>query len=149
MQFAFCLLGKLRNISNCCLLKTFPCTISVNIVGIGASFLALSASVMIVNEESTHRRSVIVGIASSGGATGNIVLPPFTSWCISMYGWRGCFILMGGLCLQGIVICALLYSGQNVVKPDHEKKGMMPIILFVFFFLLFLSIVLLANIKLR
>ena len=95
---------------------------------------------MIINEESAQRRSVIVGIASSGGAVGNIVLPPFTSWCISMYGWRGCYILLGGLCLQGIVIGALLYSGENVVKPDKEKKGMMPVIAFSMYFLFTFSV---------
>ena len=91
-------------------------------IGFGASLLALSANVIIVNKEFTGRRTVAYGIASSGAAAGTTVLPYFTSWCIDVYGWRGCFILMGGLCLQCVIVGAALYSGQRVAKADIEKQ---------------------------
>ena len=87
--------------------------------------IGMVAYVMIIDEEITSRRSVLVGVASSGGGIGTIFLPPLTSWIIDMYGWRGCFILMGGLCLQGLVVSALIYSRNTSIKSDSEtEEGM-------------------------
>ena len=87
--------------------------------------IGMVAYVMIIDEEITSRRSVLVGVASSGGGIGTIFLPPLTSWIIDMYGWRGCFILMGGLCLQGLVVSALIYSRNTSIKSDSKtEEGM-------------------------
>ena len=91
--------------------------------GFGASILTIAAYVMLIDEESANRRSVIVVVASSGGGIGNIVLPPLSSWLVDLYGWRGCFVLLGGVCLQGLVISALLYSGPNKLKVDTVKQN--------------------------
>ena len=77
---------------------------------------------MLIDKESANRRSVIVGVASSGGGVGNIVLPPLSSWLVDLYGWRGCFVLLGGVCLQGLVVSALLYSGPTNLKVDNVKQ---------------------------
>ena len=59
-----------------------------------------------------------MGVASTGGAVGNIVLPFFTSWCIDVYNWRGAFILLGGLCLQGVIAGLVFYSGDKIHTSD-------------------------------
>ena len=61
-----------------------------------------------------------MGIASTGGSIGNIVLPLFTSWCIGFYDWRGSFILLGGICLQGVVAGLLFYIGKKHRLPKHK-----------------------------
>ena len=91
--------------------------------GFGASILTIAAYVLLIDEESANRRSVIVGVASSGGGIGNIVLPPLSSWIVDLYGWRGCFVLLGGVCLQGLVISALLYSGPTKLQVDNVKQN--------------------------
>ena len=59
-----------------------------------------------------------MGIASTGGSIGNIVLPLFTLWCIETYDWRGSFILLGALCLQAVVAGVLFYNGN---KPKEKQ----------------------------
>ena len=63
-----------------------------------------------------------MGIASTGGSIGNIVLPLFTSWCIELYDWRGSFILLGGLCMQGVIAGLLFYNGQKHAVPDKKTE---------------------------
>ena len=86
------------------------------LLGCGASLLLIPANV-IINEEFTDRRTVAMGIASTGGSIGNIILPLFTLWCIEVYDWRGSFIFLGGLCLQGVIAGVLFYNGK---KPKDE-----------------------------
>ena len=65
-----------------------------------------------------------MGIASSGGSVGNIILPQFTLWCVEKYGWRGSFILLGGLCLQGVITGVFFYSGSELkVKHTDALSG--------------------------
>ena len=66
-----------------------------------------------------------MGLASIGGSTGTMILPFFTSWCIDVYGWRGAFILLGGLCLQGVVPGVLFYSAKTKLSTSPgQKTGM-------------------------
>ena len=62
-----------------------------------------------------------MGLASAGGSVGNIVLPLFTSWCIEVYNWRGAFILLGGLCLQGVIAGFLFYSKDEKRTCNHSE----------------------------
>ena len=71
-----------------------------------------------------------MGVASTGAAVGNIVLPLFTLWCIETYSWRGSFLLLGGLCLQGVVVGLLFYNGKrkdakqtvlNTGEPNYDS----------------------------
>ena len=93
-------------------------------VGAGVSLLLIPAAVTI-NEEFTDRRTVAMGIASSGGGVGSIILPQFTLWCVDTYGWAGAFVLLGGICLQGVIACGLLYSG-NSSKTKQKDTHTMP-----------------------
>ena len=93
------------------------CLFCLSIIGCGASLLLIPVAV-VINEEFTDRRSVAMGIASTGGSVGNIILPQFALWCIEKYGWRGSFILLGGLCLQG-VIAGVLFCNAKKLKANH------------------------------
>ena len=95
--------------------------IFVYVVGCGASLLMISGSI-IINQRFTDRRTIAMGVGSIGGAIGNIVLPLFTSWCIDVYNWRGTFILLGGLCLQGVIAGVAFYSGDNIETSDDKKE---------------------------
>ena len=85
----------------------------LSVTGCGASLLLIPMNV-IITEEFTDRRTVAMGIASTGGSIGNIILPQFTLWCIGKYGRRGSFLLLGGLCLQGVVTGVLFYNGKKL-----------------------------------
>ena len=89
-------------------------------IGCGASFLYISGNV-VINTEFTERRSVAMGIASTGGSVGNILIPLFTSWCIDIYSWRGAFTLLSGLCLQGTIAGFLFYTKDESIGSDYNK----------------------------
>ena len=96
------------------------------LVGGGASLLLMSG-IVVINREFTDRRTVAMGLASTGSSIGTLVLPLLTSWWIDVYNWRGSFILLGGLCLQGAVAGALLYSAQKRPACQKQRKGMLVI----------------------
>ena len=66
-----------------------------------------------------------MGIASSGGSVGNILLPQFTLRCVDALGWRGAFVLLGGICLQGVIGSVLLYSRKSS-NTKHADTQTMP-----------------------
>ena len=90
-------------------------------LGSSSSLLLISGTV-IINEEFTGRRTVAMGLASIGGSTGTMILPFFTGWCIDEYGWRGAFILLGGLCLQGVIPGVLFYSARTKSTTSKGQK---------------------------
>ena len=100
------------------------CLITVSVLaGCGAALL-LMAGIVVINQEFTERRTTAMGISSTGGSIGAIVLPPLTSWWIDIYNWRDAFILLSGLCLQGVVAGVLLKACQRKAIYQNHKTGM-------------------------
>ena len=86
-------------------------------IGCGASLLLIPMNVAIA-KEFTDRRTIAMGIASTGGSVGNIILPQFSLWCIETFGWRGSFILLAGVCLQGVIAGAIFYGGTKSIEKQ-------------------------------
>ena len=83
------------------------------------------SGIVAINQEFTDRRTVTMGVASTGGSIGTLVLPILTSRLIDIYNWRDSFILLGGLCLQGVVASVLLYSARKKVFSKEKATGKM------------------------
>ena len=66
------------------------------------------------------KRGLVVGITSSGGGVGTIVIAPFAAFLISNFGWRTAFIVMGVISLVIIVAVSLL------LKKDPQDVGLFP-----------------------
>ena len=64
-----------------------------------------------------------MGIASTGGSIGNVILPLFTLWCVETYQWRGSFILLGAVCLQGVIAGVLFYNRNRSKKREVVKEN--------------------------
>ena len=82
------------------------------------------AGIVVINQEFTDRRTLALGIASTGGSIGTLVLPLLTSWWIDIYNWRDAFVLLSGLCLQGVVAGLLLKACQRKATSQKQKTGM-------------------------
>ncbi len=67
-----------------------------------------------------RKRGFMVGITSSGGGVGAIVLAPFATYLISNFDWRKAFIILGIIAWAGIVAVSLL-----LVK-EPEDLGLFP-----------------------
>jgi MFS family permease len=72
----------------------------------------------------TKKRGFAVGITSSGGGVGTIVVAPFAAYLISSFGWRTGFIVLGVISLIGIVAVSfpLRKNPQDIgLLPDGDK----------------------------
>ncbi len=66
------------------------------------------------------RRGFIIGIASSAGAIGQVVLVPFATVLIANFTWRLSFIILG------IVALAILLPLSWLMKRDPNEIGLLP-----------------------
>ena len=68
----------------------------------------------------TKKRGFAVGITSSGGGVGTIVISPFAAYLISSFDWRTAFIVLGVISWIGIVAVSL------PLKKDPQDIGLLP-----------------------
>ncbi|MDP2646601.1 MAG: MFS transporter [Desulfobacterales bacterium] len=66
------------------------------------------------------RRGYAVGLTSSGGGVGAIVLAPFSAYLITLFDWRMAFLILG-LVSGGIILAAAL-----PLKKDPAEMGLFP-----------------------
>ncbi|HSH69742.1 MAG TPA: MFS transporter, partial [Deferrisomatales bacterium] len=72
-----------------------------------------------------ERRGVAVGITSSGGGVGAIVIAPFATFLIAHYQWRTAFVVMGGIAAAAMIGAALLLikdPGDAGCVPDGGPR---------------------------
>ncbi len=67
-----------------------------------------------------RKRGFVVGITSSGGGVGAIVIAPFATYLISNFNWRTAFVVLGFISWIGIVVVSLL------LKKDPRDMGALP-----------------------
>src|SRR5262245_42259667 len=67
-------------------------------LGVGCSYVpALGA----VQRWFSRRRGFASGLAVSGIGVGTLVMPPLASLLIGAFGWRGAYMVLGGLAAAG------------------------------------------------
>ena len=97
--------------------------------GIGGCWPSLIAT---VPKWFVLRRGLMTGTAASGIGIGMLVIPPFISRLIPIYGWRTSYIILGTFTLVLIVIAALFMKrdphqlGQPLYGENRVKQGMKP-----------------------
>ncbi len=68
----------------------------------------------------SKKRGFAVGITSSGGGVGSIVIAPLVAYLISSFDWRTAFIVLGVISWIGIVAVSL------PLKKDPQDIGLLP-----------------------
>lgn len=66
------------------------------------------------------KRGFVLGITTSGGSLGAIVMAPFATYLIANFAWRNAFIVMGLIALLAIAPLSLL------LKKDPSDIGLLP-----------------------
>ncbi|ELT99746.1 hypothetical protein CAPTEDRAFT_22666, partial [Capitella teleta] len=84
-------------------------------VGFGMMYLP---SVVIVSFYFDRKRALATGLAVCGSGVGTFLFAPLCKWLLSIYGWKGANMILGGIILNGIV-CASLY---RPMEPPKQKK---------------------------
>jgi len=86
-------------------------------VGTGAAYPILMSTTSRWFEK---KRGLALGIASSGGGLGTVVMPPFATYLISNFGWRISFMVMGLIALIFVISLSML------LKKDPYEIGALP-----------------------
>ena len=86
-------------------------------IGVGSVFLWFN-----------KRRSIALAITLFGIPLGAFVWPPFVTWLVDVYAWRGAFLIVAGIHLQAVVLVCLLrapdvqYMSINVSYVEKDMK---------------------------
>ncbi len=86
-------------------------------IGTGAAFPVLMST---VSRWFDKKRGFALGIASSGGALGTIVIVPFAAYLISNFGWRMSYIVIGLLAWFVVISLSML------LRNDPSEIGVLP-----------------------
>ncbi|OWF43105.1 monocarboxylate transporter 14-like [Mizuhopecten yessoensis] len=99
------------------------------ITGFGFSLLSLSAMVPI-NMYFNERRTLANAFSNIGGGVGTSVFPFLIAWLMEEYGWRGLYLILAGISLQGVAVGLILKDNYRdpkknallLQKTDHKKE---------------------------
>ena len=90
-------------------------------IGIGPAY---PISMSIVSRWFAKRRGLAIGIVSSGGGIGIMVMSPIAAWLITSFGWQNSYLIMALIALFVMVPSALLLKrapGEVAVSPEVER----------------------------
>ena len=82
--------------------------------GMGGSFTPLMSAVA---RCFMRRRSTMTGIVAAGTGFGALIAPPVVSRLVSSYGWRASYVVVGGIVLGVVVLCA------QFIRHDPARMG--------------------------
>lgn len=86
-------------------------------LGVGCSYVPAMGA---VQRWFVRRRGFASGLASSGIGVGTLVVPPFASYLVTMWGWREAYLILG-------LIAAVAGSGMALLlESDPHRRGLGP-----------------------
>jgi predicted MFS family arabinose efflux permease len=68
-----------------------------------------------------RRRGLALALLLTGSGMGSILIPPLTQWVIDHHGWRGAYIMLGGIALLGLPLTAFLLRNRSVPQRVDES----------------------------
>jgi MFS family permease len=86
-------------------------------IGMSATWVPCNATVV---RWFVRRRGLAVGVASSGGATGNLVVPPLAAGLVAIIGWRATLPMLA------VVGAAIMLACAFFLVRDPEQIGLHP-----------------------
>ena len=67
------------------------------------------------------KRALATGIAESGAGMGTVIFAPLTNYLISVYGWRGALLIVGGI-VANIVVCGAVFRPLKHAARDKNTR---------------------------
>ena len=78
-------------------------------------------SIVTVGHYFKKKRALATGIAVCGSGIGGFVFAPLSQFLIEMYTWKGAMWVISGICLNGVVVAALLRPLETGSYSKREK----------------------------
>lgn len=86
-------------------------------LGTGAVFTVVNST---VSRWFSQKRGFVIGIASSGGPLGAVVMAPFATYLIYSFGWRTAFLILG------LVMWLVIASTSMLLRKYPSDIGLLP-----------------------
>ncbi|MGQ0579268.1 MAG: MFS transporter [Betaproteobacteria bacterium] len=106
--------------------STTPLMLDVSaglMVGLGLSGVSFGVILGVVGRAfAPERRSLALGIASSGGSFGQFLMLPFGQLLISTLGWQTAALVLAGTILATVPLAAAMMEGRRPVATDAEQS---------------------------
>jgi MFS family permease len=83
-------------------------------IGMGLYWVPLMAVVLRWFDQG---RALALGIVASGIGVGQLIFPPVATWLISVHGWRLSYLILGGICIGGVILAA------QFLRQNPKEKG--------------------------
>ncbi|XP_022105367.1 monocarboxylate transporter 14-like [Acanthaster planci] len=91
------------------------------LAAIGFSF-QLNANFVILRQYFKKRFAFVVGLTQGGYSASQIALPPFFTWLINEYGWRGALLIITGISLNALAAGTLMRPVRHKIIKKKEKQ---------------------------
>ena len=100
------------------------CVSAFHFTGIGCS-LGAPPSIVIVQQYFNKRRALAAGLSACGMSIAALGGPALYRVFLSSYGWRGAFLLHGGMCLHGVVLSGAYrpLPTRKRIRNSHMTSG--------------------------
>jgi MFS family permease len=89
------------------------------VIGACAGALNPVAHATVVSAWFVDRRGLALGLLMAGMGACGVLMPYLADWALGVAGWRGAFLVIGGLCA---VIPTAVYAFVTRMPPQHEKE---------------------------
>jgi len=86
-------------------------------LGTGATFTVVNSTTSRWFEQ---KRGFILGVTTSGGGLGAIVMAPFATYLIVQFEWRAAFVIIG------LIAWFIMASMALLLRKDPGEKGLLP-----------------------
>jgi MFS family permease len=86
-------------------------------LGTGATFTVVNSTTSRWFEQ---KRGFILGVTTSGGGLGAIVMAPFATYLITQFGWRTAFVIIG------LIAWFIIASMALLLRKDPSEMGLLP-----------------------
>jgi MFS family permease len=98
------------------------------LVGLGTGSMALVFAATIANRWFVHRRGLVVGILTAGGAAGQLVFLPLLSVLVERHGWRSAALVVAAAALAVIPLVLIMMRERpsDIGLLPYGATGPMP-----------------------
>ncbi|MDO3701006.1 MFS transporter [Micromonospora sp. C28SCA-DRY-2] len=105
------------------------------LVGLGTGSMALAFVATVTGRWFVHRRGLVTGVLTAGGATGQLVFLPLVALLVGEYGWRSAALVVAGAALAVVPLVVWLlrehpadlglpaYGATEVTPPAPPAGG--------------------------
>ncbi|XP_054706971.1 monocarboxylate transporter 9-like [Uloborus diversus] len=92
--------------------------------GIGNG-LVVTLNPVLIHQHFKHHKATATGIAYAGASVGSFALPPLIEYLLGAYGFKGSFLLLGAIILNGLIPAFMARSPKpaSSVAPAPNKKS--------------------------